>query len=150
MSRADWLFAEMPDASPDACLVWPFSPAQGYCSVWFNGRTHRAHRLVCTWAHGDAPFADAEAAHSCGEKRCVNPHHLRWATRVENEHDKFDHGTANVGQRHGMAKLTARQVAEIRELRAAGHSRADVSARFGIGPEYVTAITGHRIWKSVA
>lgn len=49
------------------------------------------HRQVLTWAVGPPPTPDHEAAHRCpdGENSlCVNPAHLYWATRIENEHDK--------------------------------------------------------------
>lgn len=48
-------------------------------------------RLICSWYHGDAPSPAHEAGHTCplGENsRCVNPRHLQWMSRTENEHYK--------------------------------------------------------------
>lgn len=149
-TRADWLFSSMPDATPDECVLWPFSLSQGYGTVWFDGRVHMAYRLVCTWAHGPAPFPKAHAAHSCGVRRCVNPHHIRWATRTQNERDKHIHGTSNRGERHGMHVLTADAVRSIRELRAAGIARAVVAEKFNISLSSVSRVARGRGWRSVA
>jgi hypothetical protein len=48
-------------------------------------------RIMCEWRHGAPPSPLHEAGHTCptGENhRCVNPFHLEWMTRVENEHYK--------------------------------------------------------------
>lgn len=48
-------------------------------------------RLVCEWYQGPPPSDEHEAGHTCpdGENNlCVNPRHLRWMTRSENEQVK--------------------------------------------------------------
>jgi hypothetical protein len=49
-------------------------------------------RLVCEETHGLPPTPKHDAAHKtrsgCLGKLCVNPWHIRWATRSENERDK--------------------------------------------------------------
>jgi hypothetical protein len=35
------------------CVIWPFARARnGYPEVQFEGRSARAHRLICRFAHG--------------------------------------------------------------------------------------------------
>lgn len=48
-----------------------------------------AHR-VSLQVFTNAPRRGQEAAHAvfCPNKHCVNPDHLRWATRLQNEADK--------------------------------------------------------------
>ena len=91
----------LPYADKDSCLAWPFGrTSKGYGKIWVDGKTHLVSRLACAHAHGEAPTLTHEAAHSCGKghEGCVNPHHLRWATRTENFADKIIHGT-NTGAR---------------------------------------------------
>lgn len=44
------------------------------------------------------------------------------------------------GERHYRATLTAEQVAEIRELLAAGHTGAELAPRFGVGRSTISRI----------
>lgn len=86
----------------DECLYWPFKvPKEGYPSFWHNGKSHRAHRYVCEAKNGLPPTAAHEAAHSCGNGHlgCINPGHLRWATRKENAADRSLHGRLVLPQR---------------------------------------------------
>ena len=100
------------------CILWPFSrddDGYGYSSV--SGarrrRTVHAHRQMCIMAHGDPPFSGAEAAHSCNTRCCINPNHLRWATRKENSKDCELHGTLRRGERHHSSKLTEAQILSL-------------------------------------
>lgn len=52
------------------------------------GRVIRVARLVLEWKEGPPPSPLHEAGHTCphGEQElCVNPNHLTWMTREENE-----------------------------------------------------------------
>jgi hypothetical protein len=84
---------------PNGCWLW-IGGAGRRRNKGFNGRLRQGGRkepfvsptrLVLTWSAGPPPTPDHEAAHSCpdGENSlCVNPTHLYWATREENEQDK--------------------------------------------------------------
>lgn len=77
--------------SGNDCLVWPFRrDVQGYGRLLFRRQMQIASRVVCILVHGEPPIANLEAAHSCGNGSggCVNPSHLSWKTRQENEADK--------------------------------------------------------------
>jgi hypothetical protein len=91
----------------DECVLWPYGKAStGYGQTRLNGQAVNAHRAMCVLAHGEPPNAEVEAAHRCGNRSCVNPNHLRWATRSENQMDRVEHGRSNRGGRHGLARLT--------------------------------------------
>ena len=134
--------------SGEGCLGWPYSVSArcGYPRLWIGGRVARVNRLICERLIGPAPTKEHEAAHSCGNRRCVNPGHLRWATAVENNADKHAHGTENYGVRNGMAKCSADDIEEIRRLLATGeYLQREIASMFGIRQGHVSAIkTGHR------
>jgi hypothetical protein len=90
----------------DECLTWPFGDrGNGYGSVKFRGKHTSASRVMCLLAHGEPTAPDADAAHSCGNGHlgCVNPRHLRWATRLENVRDAISHGSTSRGAKHSAA-----------------------------------------------
>ena len=100
------------------CLFWPFGSAgKGYPMIPINGISRGAHRIVCEVVYGQ-PSIGQECAHSCGNGHlgCINPKHLRWATRSENFADKIMHGTSNRGENHPLAKLKIADVVKIRKL----------------------------------
>jgi len=98
----------------EGCRTWPYPTLNGYAALRLNGVTVRASILTCEAWHGLAPSVRHQVAHSCGNASCWAGEHLRWATPAENEADKIAHGTAHVGARHPMAKLSDSDVLTIR------------------------------------
>lgn len=134
----------------DECLDWPFAKhPEGYAQARDVelGRGVHAHRIMCTLAHGPCPDDKDEVAHSCGNGNlgCINPKHLRWATRSENCNDRTIHGTQNRGERCGMAKLNRDQVREIRSLQ--GTENVSVLARrYSVSSTTIYSIFARRLW----
>jgi len=134
----------------DDCIPWMRGrrASLGYGSVNFNGRNHRANRLACELAHGPPPSTDLHrfhAAHSCGNDACVNPRHLRWATPKENRADMNAHGTRNIGERHGLAKLTTQDVRKIMPMLAKLKHR-EIAARFNVKTSTISSIASGQSW----
>lgn len=134
------------------CLIWPYGcSASGYGQVSINGLAQRVSRLVCADAHGKPPTPNHEAAHSCGNgsNGCVAKNHLRWATRTENERDKLLHDTHNRGERNKLAKLTEKDVRQIRGMKGKKTQRA-IAARFGVSKSLVGDIHRRDRWSWLA
>jgi hypothetical protein len=135
----------LPSAT-DECILWRFSKANyGYGELVIAGRKKLAHRVVCELAHGLAPQGKNDVAHSCNNRLCVNPAHLRWASRAENVADMVGHGTAQRGERSPLSKLTEDQVREIRQLEGK-MGRTEIGRKFGICHSTVYAIIERKSW----
>jgi hypothetical protein len=111
------------------------------------------HSLVLESFVGPRPNG-AECRHINGintDNRLCN---LQWGTSSENYEDKRKHGTAQVGELHGMSKLTIAQVLEIRSARMATKSRvwgAKILARkFGVSRSAVECAANGRNWNDPA
>lgn len=141
-----WSKVALPDEN--GCMLWLGSPSSdGYGRMQVGPGRPKAHRISLWLAAGDPPSTDSEAAHSCRQTLCVAPAHLRWATRVENDHDKHRDQTDSRGERNANAKLTAQQVAEIRAKRSAGATGAELALAYGITRNHVYWLANGRSWK---
>jgi hypothetical protein len=132
----------------DECLIWPYARARGgRPEIRIDGRGYYVARLVCEQRNGPPPPGQPEAAHSCGrgDMGCVTPHHLRWASRSENEIDKVEHGTSNRGQAHGMSKLGENEVRKIRSL-SRENTVSELATMFDVSPRTVRHILARTRW----
>lgn len=138
----------VPHADREACLTWPFPLTKcGNGRAVVDGRQELAHRIVCTLVQGPPPTPLHEAAHTCGKGHlgCVNPHHLRWKTRKENEADKLLHGTVVRGSRSVHAKLTEADVLTIRAVRGLV-SQASLANRYNVTQGTISSILSGKNW----
>lgn len=100
----------------DECVIWPFALSTygyAYAGKCNGDEPGLVSRRICSETHGPCPDGH-EAAHSCGVPACINPKHLSWKTPKGNTADRKVHGTENIGERNGKAKLTWEKVHQIR------------------------------------
>jgi len=130
------------------CLIWPFSFTRKP-KVKINKKNVLVCRLICEIKYGKPPTDKYDAAHSCGKGKegCVNPNHLRWATKEENEADKIIHGTTNRGERHGLSKLTKKEVVEIKKYILQGRTDGFLSKNFGVTRSCINSIRKGKSWR---
>lgn len=146
-----WPNVEIPVG--DGCWIWkPVKGKQGRYGSFTHGRVrYRAHRLAYELTYGPIPRGQI-VMHLCDNPNCVRPSHLRAGTQKDNLYDaamKNRMGARNPlkGSAHGMAKLTERDVLELRRLCAAGrHSQQQLAEMFGVKRVTVQKIVYGKIW----
>ena len=65
------------------CWEWTANKSSGYGYFYFDGTNAPAHRYSYQLANGPIP-ASTDIDHGCRNKLCVNPDHLRLASRKQN------------------------------------------------------------------
>jgi len=141
-----WLMAHINHVGEE-CLMWPFQRNNvGYATISKRGRKTSAARMMCVLAHGEPETSEIDTAHSCGRGHlgCVNPSHVRWASRSENMKDAIGHGTTTKGERNAQAALTEADVRAIRLM--AGVPYKQIARQFGISPSAVGLIMRRERW----
>lgn len=148
-TKAQWLADVARSDHGRDCVEWPYAKGRGgYGNLIFMGKYSNAHRVVCELAYGPAPSADHHAAHECGNRSCINPHHLSWKTPSENNLDKERHGTTRRGDKSNLAKLTRDDVERVRRLKAENPSLSykELGKLAGVGRGNAWLIATGRTW----
>lgn len=135
------------------CLIYPkFNEGStAFPTITLDGEKMVATRYMCFLKHGPSPTPEHQAAHSCGKAHlgCINPNHLRWATRKENEADKIIHGTLHVGEARPNAVLNEDKVRLIRDLYT-HMPAAHIAKHLGVKYMTIVAVVKGRTWRHVA
>jgi hypothetical protein len=108
-----------------------------------------AHRGAYRHYIGEIPNG-MHVCHKCDNPSCVNPEHLFLGTHDDNMEDRQrKNRTAKVqGEAHGKAKLTEKQIKEIRQLQ--GQISAEKVARqYGIAESTVYPIWTRKSWSHI-
>ena len=134
------------------CLEWTGARwANGYGTIRSNTAPYRAqytHRVAFELAHGPIPTGML-VCHSCDNRLCCNADHLFLGTHEDNMRDMTSKGRQAKGSRTGTAKLTERDVVQMRELRSQGMTYRTIGARFGVGPGAASRACRGLLWAHV-
>ncbi|MBV8666706.1 MAG: HNH endonuclease [Burkholderiaceae bacterium] len=135
---------------PSGCWQWVGAKKPtGYGNFYMNSRymgAHCASYLLFSGEIQEGKFV----CHKCDNPSCVNPEHLFLGSPKENMRDMMSKGRA-IGiaqgeEAHPESKLTAKNVVEIRQLRAGGETLKNIGARFGITESNVHYIVTGKTW----
>lgn len=138
----------------EGCWLWSGTTRNGYGTIKVAGVQTYAHRVSWLLHRGDCP-EDLCVLHKCDTPRCVNPGHLFLGTRKDNAEDCAAKGRnvaqkrpeVRQGERASRVKLTASQVAAIRQRYAAGGvTYAQLATEYGVERSTVGKIVTRRLW----
>lgn len=122
-----WFWAQVDkSAGPNACWAWQGDIlATGYGRTFIKRIGSGAHRLALILSCGEPPDDKPCACHSCDNRACCNPQHLRWGSHQDNADDKIS---------RGRARTTARKFdrVELVRLRHEGWSYSMLATHFGV------------------
>ena len=136
------------------CWLWqgpPTNSGYGRFQIGGKGSLHwGAHRFAFNDTNG---FLPEVVMHTCDNRICVNPAHLRAGTHKENTQDMIAKGRrpriVAEGERNPGSKLNPESVRAIRALEGSGLSANKVSKQFGVGHKVILAVWRGITWKHV-
>lgn len=142
-----WVFV---DKSSDCWLWTGAKDRNGYGAFARSSRVQvGAHRAVWELTYGKIPDG-VQVLHRCDVPACVKPAHLWLGTHRDNHEDKRIKGRAPQGQRHGLHRVTAVQVQDIRSRYATGEiSQQKLADLYGLSQPSVSAILRRATWARV-
>lgn len=139
-------------AGPEQCWEWTAAlTTKGYGKIKIKGRVVEAHRVSLDLAAGSIPEGLC-VLHSCDNRRCVNPNHLRVGTKKDNAVDREGRERSHdrTGENNGRAKLTARLVGRIRaEYRGGQCTQKQLASRYGVGRSTIGRAVRRQNWQGV-
>lgn len=134
----------------DGCWEWEGALAVGYGCFKMNGKHMKAHRVSYVVHNGELDKSSV-VMHTCDNRACVNPKHLKKATQKENIIDCHMKGRASTqrGEESGTSKLTEKNARSIKKMLAEGVKQDEIAKTFGIHQSTVSNILSGRTWKHI-
>jgi hypothetical protein len=131
--------------SEDSCWIWTASTVNGgYGQFRINGIYYLANRVAYS-IHQEDP-GDKCVCHACDNPPCCNPHHLWLGTGRDNHRDKVDKGRSCYGVKNASAKLTERDVIEIRKSH---DMNVNLANEYGVTPTCIGFIRKRKTWRHI-
>ena len=108
-----------------------------------------AHR--CSWEINFGKISNGLwVLHKCDNPPCVNPKHLFLGTSLDNNRDAVKKHRNVYGERHPSAKLTNKEVLEIRKKFSHGLiTRKELARKYGVSYECIVKVIGRTCWKKI-
>lgn len=152
------LWAKIEKRGPSDCWEWTARErVSGYGKLGRGGRSGAgvlAHRAVWEEINGPIPkdgsYHGKVIIHTCDNRLCCNPAHLRLGTQAENVKDMDEKGRRGwdgpKGETHHKAKLSND---DVRAIRKAEGSYPQIAKQYGVSSKMIGYIKRGQSWKHV-
>lgn len=136
----------------EGCWNWKRATSRGYGKVSINSSKNnkyiQSHRV--SWMIHKGPIPEGLLVlHKCDNRICTNPDHLFLGTTKDNAVDRKNKGRGHpqFGEKNHCAKLTEKNVREVRALIASSIPYSQISTLYGIKPAAISSIKHRRTWR---
>jgi hypothetical protein len=128
------------------CWVWMGTTTmRGYGQIESFKRKHYAHRASYEAFIGPIPEG-MNVCHACDNVYCVNPAHLFLGTQKQNLEDMARKGRSTFGEKNPMAKLSAKDVEDIKYLITTEVSNKSLALKYGVSTKTINLIKQGKRW----
>jgi hypothetical protein len=128
----------------------------GYGTVTWGGKVYTAHRVAawirCMVINPSAPKLKREKTfvlHKCDNRLCCNPEHFFLGNYSDNQKDAHEkkQRAQPKGASHVNAKLTSRQVAQIRKRYSQGELQVPLAKKYRVSQRTISLIVRGETYK---
>jgi hypothetical protein len=163
-NTAESFWARVKKGLPDQCWEWQGAcTSSGYGNLTWHGTPVQAHR-VAYFLHcggialqtgfrrsGRAKAYRRFVLHRCDNRKCCNPAHLFLGSMRANQLDAYQKGRKiQPRSRHANAKLTPKQVREIRRSYDAGEKiQVVLAAEFGVSQRAISLVVRRETYTDI-
>ena len=142
------------------CWIWQAAKdVNGYGCLAIEGKKERAHRVSYKLFIGNikdienSDYRGACVIHSCDNRACVNPSHLRIGTHQDNMNDKSIRkrfvSNPLLGEKHQNSKLKNNDISDIRVLKGYGLSPTQLAEIYGVTRSTIHSLLNFETWKHI-
>ncbi|MCG7757516.1 MAG: HNH endonuclease [Nitrosomonas sp.] len=137
---------------PNSCIISADGkPDQHGYAVLATSRSRsvRAHRIAYRLFKGKIPEGTV-VMHTCDSPLCINPKRLAAGTHADNYADMMIKGRNVRGEGLWSAKLTEKDVKDIRLARLSNESYREIAKRYSVTKATIIAVIKGRTWKHIS
>lgn len=132
------------------CLEWTgIILKEGYGRIFIKRKPFSVHRISYEQHIGKIPDG-LIVMHTCDNRKCINPNHLKAGTHADNSADMVQKNRQKNGSSHYRSKLTEQKVLEIIKASRSGESNKSIADRYSVSPGTVWFIVKGLTWKHVS
>lgn len=133
---------------PDECWEWTAHRSKGYGYISADGTQRIASRIAYELEYGEIPDG-LHVCHTCDNPSCCNPKHLWLGTPADNMRDRVQKGRSadQRGEKGPCAKLTEKDVLNIRILYAQGYAQKLIAQWHAVNHTTIHDIVHYKSWR---